>query len=204
MIITVTGGTPCPDLVAQAGWAPTWLSGKHCHLLICQTWRPGSGRLVAPQEMEGKSFATNFIPLTPAGSYLHGVAHRSARPPSGEPGRACRRQRSPPAAGLGDENKAKRKENPRGRRQGRQYRASPPRPSRARGRGPSPSSPPAVTRRHLCPANLPAPPRPGSNMSGLAAPSPPGNYNSQRAPRRPLPPSHPPRGGDVQSAGGSP
>lgn len=82
----MTCDTPCR--VAEASWAPGSLPGGHRDRLICQTWRPGSGRLVSLQVVEGKSFATKFIPHAPAGGTPHtppaqGVSQ--LRPPSGVP-----------------------------------------------------------------------------------------------------------------------
>lgn len=68
--------------VAHEIWAPSALSlAGHREPFTCQTWRPGSSRLVVLQAVGGKSFATNFTPLNPAGGYLHssGAAPRGTQ-----------------------------------------------------------------------------------------------------------------------------
>lgn len=173
-IIIVTCDTPCR--VAEASWAPGSLPGGHRDRLICQTWRPGSGRLVSLQVVEGKSFATKFIPHAPAGGTPHtppaqGVSQ--LRQPSGVPasrgagGQKIKRRANenlrhserapgtaPAADALGGGSAAS--------RHGRRGRltagpphgtaALPPRPRNA----PGGAAPSAVARR---PANLPAPSR---------------------------------------------
>lgn len=144
--------------------APSCLSSGHRELLLCQGRGAAACSLSRGWKEKAEPPCWGLFPL------LRGREACSSTRPQGRPAR-------PASRAAWDKNKAKEKEKSRGRWKGREHRASSRTPS---GAG---AAAPAFTRRHLCPADLPAPPREKTCRASPPLPAP-GNYGSQQAPRR--------------------
>lgn len=163
---------------AQASRAPGFRPGGAATQLSARPAGLGVAASGALRVVEGKGFASNFIPQTPAVYTPPAQGGSQLRLPSAEPGRACRSHREPASHGAWDKNKAKGKENLSEQRKGRE-RSDSPRPPSGAGAPPHgaaagaapPRNAPRALRCHPCPADL------------LAAPQQP-----RAGPRRPFSP----------------